>query len=94
MFKNNIIGYNISGEPRSQGRNQRIVFLLLVSGPNHLLTNQQFVNCANVEIQAFTPAQPCSHTCWTSFACCAQVTLCNIPQAANLRSLCDRLCGA
>ena len=59
-FENNIIGYNISGEPRSQGRRQRKVFLLLVSGSNHTLTNQQFVNCAYLEIlSALVPALPC-----------------------------------
>ena len=59
-FENNIIGYNISGEPRSQGRSQRKVFLLLVSGPNHALTNQQFVNCAYLKIlSALVPALPC-----------------------------------
>ncbi len=30
---------------------------------------------------------------WTSFVCCAQATLCNIPQATNLRSICNRLCS-
>ena len=58
-FINNIIGYNISGEPRSRGRRQRKVFLLLVSGSKHALTNQQFVNCAYPEIlSALVPALP------------------------------------
>ncbi len=30
---------------------------------------------------------------WTSFACCAQATLCSLPQATNLRSICNRLCS-
>ena len=39
-------------------------FLLLVSGSSHVLTNQQFVNCAYLEIlPALAPALPCLLTC-------------------------------
>ena len=59
-FENNIIGYNISGEPRSQGRSQRKVFFLLVFDSDHELTNQRFVNCAYLKIlSALVPALPC-----------------------------------
>ena len=78
----------------AKGEANEKVFLLFVSGSNNVLTNQQFVNCANVEIQAFTPAQPCSHTCGRASFAVHQVTLCNLAQIANLRSICDRLCGA
>ena len=30
---------------------------------------------------------------WTSFDCCAQATLCSLPQATNLRSISNRLCS-
>ncbi len=42
----------------ARGRKQRNVFLPLVSVSDHALTNQQFVNCAYLEILSLCPL-PC-----------------------------------
>jgi hypothetical protein len=43
----------------ARGREQRNVFLPLVSVFDHALINQQFVNCAYLEILSLCPALSC-----------------------------------
>ncbi len=48
----------------AKGKTNGKFFFLLVFGPDHELTNQQFVNCAYLEIlSAVAPALPCLLTC-------------------------------
>ena len=55
-----------SREARGECNEQ--VFLLLVSRSNHTLTNQQFVNCAYLEILSLCPALLCLPTCRQALA--------------------------
>ena len=89
----NIIGNNKRGESRSQGRNQSCVSPPCLWLRPH--THQPAVR------QLRQPRDPLSsYPCpalfaylWTSFAYCAQATLCSLPQATNLRSISNRLCS-
>ena len=55
-----------SREARGECNEQ--VFLLLVSRSDHTLTNQQFVNCAYLEILSLCPALLCLPTCRQALA--------------------------
>ncbi len=70
------------GERKAKGNKQRMFCSLSVS-LNLTLTNQQFVNCANLEIQATTPALPCVHQVDPLLACCPRLYLHNLHSHAT-----------
>ncbi len=55
------------------------MFFSLVCVSDHTLTNQQFVNCANVEtLSVLTPALPCVHLVDKPFVFCPRLTSFNL----------------
>jgi hypothetical protein len=69
-------------ERKAKGNKQRnVLFLVCLSQPH--ITNQRFVNCANLEIQATTPALPCVHQVDPLLACCPRLSLHNLHSHAT-----------